>query len=223
MTGSWGYEQRGYVWLVLPHLGLKHRERRLASTFTADYEPLVSGKPCFGEEAGEGGGGVVRCHLNVLCRNACFDRALMRIHATRVAPWKCTARLDSPQRTRSLPRGIVMRQRSLPRPLDIDHLAIVADHGAEAEERTEEAVLDQPENLSEDQHLAAAQPARMERASSSRHGGALRTGDALTIMGLPLSPELAAISLGARTTPLLRYTGRACQCTRGRCQYFVSQ
>jgi hypothetical protein len=101
-----------------------------------------------------------------------------------------------------------MRQRSLPRPLDTDHLAIVADHGTEEEERIEEPVLAQLEVPSEDlKPLAAAQPVRMERASSSRHGGTSRTGDALTIMGLPLSPELAAISLGACTKAFLRCTG----------------
>ena len=91
-----------------------------------------------------------------------------------------------------------MRQRSLPRPLDTEQLGIVADHGAEEEARIAESIPALPEVLGQEQRpLAEAQPVRMERATSSRHGGASRTGNTFIVMGLPLSPELAAIALGA--------------------------
>ena len=85
-----------------------------------------------------------------------------------------------------------MRQRSqsLPRPLDTDHTAVSAELHSEEASKTVEALHSQPGITTQQQrHPVQPEPGRMERAGSARHKDA-------AIMGLTLSPELAAIALG---------------------------
>ena len=86
-----------------------------------------------------------------------------------------------------------MRQRSLPRPLDTDHIAIVADPLSKGES---DPADEEPPQSASASHPAQLAPKRMERAGSLRHKDASRQGHAIMILGLPLSPELAAIALG---------------------------
>ena len=126
----------------------------------------------------------------------------MLIRPGRWASRQCMPDVDLRLQSRRVPRRRVMRQRSLPRPLDTDHIALNTDHHSEKGDGSEEEDIVQPLiAIQGDRHLlplepAASAPARMERIGSLRHKDAPRQGDAITVMGLPLSPELAAIALG---------------------------
>ena len=125
----------------------------------------------------------------------------MLIRANRWASPQCMPNAELRAQSRRLPRRRVMRQRSLPRPLETDHIAIGAEHSGDLDPPEEEEVAQPLVATQSDRYpleLAASAPARMElpRAGSSRHKDASRHGDGVTFMGLPLSPELAAIALG---------------------------
>ena len=126
----------------------------------------------------------------------------MLIRARHWVSPQCISDADLGTQSRRLPRRRVMRQRSLPRPLDTEHIAIGADQHSEELDLPKEEEAAQPLIATQsDRHpleLTASAPARMElmRAGSSRHKDGSRHRDAIAIMGLPLSPELAAIALG---------------------------
>ncbi len=126
----------------------------------------------------------------------------MLIRARRWVSPQCMQDVKLSTQSRRPPQRSVMRQRSLPRPLETDHIAVGADLHSDELDLPEEAEAAQPliatQSATHPLEIAASAPARMElmRAGSTRHKDASRNGDAITFMGLPLSPELAAIALG---------------------------
>jgi len=141
----------------------------------------------------------------------------MLIRARRWAPPQCMPDAELRTRSRRSPRRSVMRQRSLPRPLETDHIALGADLHSDELDPPEEADAAQPLIATQsDIHpleIAASAPAHMElmRAGSTRHKDASRHGDGITFMGLPLSPELAAIALGqSRALAAVIWASAAC-------------